>query len=111
MLNTVFHIDETQKWSVVISNLKHLHEWMQDNNESGVIELVINGEAISDTVVNSKQDLNDLFVIGIDVRACKNSMDQREIKEEDLQNHVKIVPSGVVELAIKQHDGFGYIKP
>lgn len=39
MLNTIFHIDETRKWSVVISNLKHLHEWMQSNNESGVIEL------------------------------------------------------------------------
>nr|WP_277949524.1 DsrE family protein [Weissella paramesenteroides] len=47
----------------------------------------------------------------MDVRACKNSMDQREIQEDDLQNHVKVVPSGVVELAIKQRDGFGYIKP
>ena len=111
MLNTIFHIDGTQKWSVVISNLKHLHEWMRSNNESGVIELVVNGEAISDTIINSKQNLSELFEIGIDVRACKNSMDQREIQEDDLQNQVKVVPSGVVELAIKQCDGFGYIKP
>ncbi|MGK4144176.1 DsrE family protein [Weissella paramesenteroides] len=111
MLNTIFHIDETQKWSVVISNLKHLYEWMRSNNESGVIELVINGEAISDTIINSKQNLSELFEIGIDVRACKNSMDQREIQEDNLQNQVKVVPSGVVELAIKQCDGFGYIKP
>jgi len=45
------------------------------------------------------------------ISVCKNSLDQRHISSTELQDNIVIVPSGVVELAIKQNEGYGYIKP
>ncbi|GAK30235.1 hypothetical protein WOSG25_020300 [Weissella oryzae SG25] len=111
MLSTIFHIDERAKWSTVLSNLHHMVEWMDNNNNDGTVELLVNGEAVVDSLKNSKQDLSALVELGIDVRICRNSMSQRNILDDDLQNDLKIVPSGVVELALKQQEGFSYIKP
>jgi uncharacterized protein len=111
MLNTIFHIDEREKWPTVFSNLHHMVEWMDDSRNDGVVELLVNGEAVVDSLKNSEQDLSSLVKLGIDVRICRNSMNQRNILDDDLQNNLKTVPSGVVELALKQKEGFSYIKP
>lgn len=111
MLNTIFHIDETIKWATVISNLHHMAEWMSEEDEEGTIELLVNGEAVNEAKETSAQDLGALLAIGVDVRICKNSMSQRKIEANEIQAGLKFVPSGVVELALKQSVGYGYIKP
>ena len=45
-MNVIVHIDESEKWQTVLSNLKHLVEWYEDNEIVGTIELLVNGGAV-----------------------------------------------------------------
>ncbi|QIL50494.1 hypothetical protein G7084_03680 [Weissella coleopterorum] len=111
MLNTIIHIDENFKWSTVNSNLYHLLEWMKDYEEVGSVELLINGEAVEMVKDVSPINLQKLVTLGVDVMVCENSLQQRNISLSELQDSVKIVPSGVVELTLQQRAGYSYIKP
>ena len=110
-MNVIVHIDESEKWQTVLSNLKHLVEWYENNDIVGTIELLVNGGAVQQVVKQSDLQLNKLISSSIVISVCKNSLDQRNISSTDLQDNIVIVPSGVVELAIKQNEGYGYIKP
>jgi intracellular sulfur oxidation DsrE/DsrF family protein len=109
-MNVIVHIDESEKWQTVLSNLKHLVEWYEDNEIVGTIELLVNGGA-EQAVKQSDLQLNTLISSSVVISVCKNSLDQRHISSTELQDNIVIVPSGVVELAIKQNEGYGYIKP
>jgi uncharacterized protein len=110
-MNVIFHIDDSTKWLTVLSNIKHMTEWYQSTHTQGIIELLINGEAVAQTVKSSNFDLNSIQSSILSIKVCYNSLQQRKISENDLQKNVAIVPSGVVELALKQNEGFSYIKP
>jgi len=110
-MNVIVHIDESEKWQTVLSNLKHLVEWYENNDIVGTIELLVNGGAVQQVVKQSDLQLNTLISSSVVISVCKNSLDQRNISSTDLQDNIVIVPSGVVELAIKQNEGYGYIKP
>ena len=103
-MNVIVHIDESEKWQTVLSNLKHLVEWYENNDIVGTIELLVNGGAVQQVVKQSDLQLNKLISSSVVISVCKNSL-------TELQDNIVIVPSGVVELAIKQNEGYGYIKP
>ncbi len=46
-MNVIVHIDETNKWPTVLSNLSHLYEHWQQSHDDGIIELLVNGEAVT----------------------------------------------------------------
>ncbi|MGB2575615.1 DsrE family protein [Leuconostoc citreum] len=110
-MNVIVHIDETNKWPTVLSNLSHLYEHWQQSHDDGIIELLVNGEAVTQLRQDADINLTDLYRRGIDVAVCNNSLQQRQILPKQLQAESRIVPSGVVELVNKQHQGFAYIKP
>ncbi|MCZ9310595.1 DsrE family protein [Weissella koreensis] len=111
MLNTIFHIDENSKWDMVNSNIYHLVEWMKFNHENGIIELVINGDAVEMAKKDSSVILKKLTELDVQVMICENSLNQRNILLNEIQDQVKSVSSGVVELSLQQRAGFSYIKP
>ena len=47
---------------------------------------------------------------GVVFAACNNSMKRRNVKPEDLLPVARIVPSALVELTLKQEDGWAYVK-
>ena len=49
-------------------------------------------------------------VSGITFAACNNTMNNRNIKKEDLLPQAIIVPAAVIELAIKQQEGWSYFR-
>lgn len=110
-MNTIFHINESNKWSTIYSNVKHMHEWMTTNKISGTVEVLINGQAVSETVAGSNINLSQLIELGTVVAVCNNSLVQQNIQTNSLQSDLQIVPVGVVELATKQIEGYAYIKP
>ncbi|MCY9807240.1 DsrE family protein [Lentilactobacillus senioris] len=110
-MNTIFHIDEINKWPTLLSNVNHMHEWMQSTKTAGTIEVLVNGSAVSAVVKNSDINLSQLTNMGIMVAVCNNSLVQRDIKTDSLQANLQVVPVGVVELACKQSEGYAYIKP
>lgn len=110
-MHTIFHIDETRQWPTAISNLHYMADWLAHQKMSGHLVLLINGEAVNQAVGNATVDLRPLISRGIQIEVCQNSMTQRGIQRMALQSGVTVVPSGVVELALRQHAGYAYIKP
>lgn len=41
---------------------------------------------------------------------CQNTMNQRNIKEDELIEEAEIVPAGIAEIVEKQEQGWSYIK-
>ena len=50
------------------------------------------------------------FEKGVDFAACRFSMKERNVKEEQLMQNVRIVDTGIIEIVDKQNAGWVYIK-
>ena len=62
---------------------------------------------------NSKvpvSSLGDWKAKGVIFAACNNTMRRRGVKPGDLVNEAQIVPSAMVELVLKQEEGWAYLK-
>ncbi len=112
----IFHIDELNKWNLVLKNTSNLLEAIGNNKY--YIEVVANAEAVKAYNSSSKEtDLNfvnffkELNNKGIKFVACNNALKAFNIKQEDLIDFVYIVSAGVLELVEKQMEGYAYIKP
>lgn len=107
-MNVIFHIDEVEKWQMVISNVKNFRKEVL----KGKIVVLVNGEAVIALLENSSFSLSVLTNLpDVEVEVCQNSLHQYNIAKQQLQPTLEQVPSGVVELARKQSEGYAYIKP
>lgn len=109
----LFHVDEMKKWPLVITNTRNL---ISELNHSLLdVEILANSVAIKYLMTNDHDDekIEKLMELSKTVRfcACGNSLESLKIDSKDLFNFVVVVPSGVAELTIKQHEGYAYIKP
>ncbi|MBK9689483.1 MAG: DsrE family protein [Saprospiraceae bacterium] len=52
----------------------------------------------------------DLKKAGVRFVVCQNTMNQRNIKEDELIEEAEIVPAGIAEIVEKQEQGWSYIK-
>ena len=109
-MDVIFHIDDPSKWPVLLSNVQHYQEWLQAQSDNSSVEILINGEAVTQATSDSDIDLC-LLARNVDIAVCANSLRQRNIAQDQLQGGLVVVPSGVVELVKRQHAGFAYIKP
>lgn len=111
MLQVIFHMNDNQRWQMLISNIKNLKEWLSISEEKGEVEILLNGEAVEMALQHSSMALSETFGLNIKIAVCQNSLNSRGYTSEMLQEGCDIVPVGVVELAQKQNAGFAYIKP
>ncbi|MDF2478864.1 MAG: dsrE [Sphingobacterium sp.] len=107
MYHVIFHIDEEEKWPLLLGNVKNLLRGM-----AAEVEVLANGVAVngykSEELINQMSHLNDH---GVQFVACRNALNAHRILKEDLSAFVSVVPAGVVELVEKQSSGYAYIKP
>ncbi|QKQ98300.1 hypothetical protein GKQ38_02090 [Candidatus Nanohaloarchaea archaeon] len=61
--------------------------------------------------MRSRSHIQDLLDQGVEVKACSNSLESRNITEEDLIEGVSPVSSGVGELTRLQDNGYAYVRP
>ena len=47
---------------------------------------------------------------GVTYAACNNTMRLRNVKKEELLSQAVVVPSAIIELTLKQEDGWAYFK-
>ena len=77
------------------------------------IEVVCHGPGL-DLLMTSKSKANkavaDWSAQGVVFAACNNTMHKRNIKKEDLLPSAKVVPSAIIELTLKQEEGWAYVK-
>ena len=109
-IKAIFHIDEEEKWGLLLGNVKNLLKEVTDSE----IEVVANGVAVrgylkSDT--HFKAEMEGLAGQKVRFCACRNSLRSLQLGQDDLLDFVMIVPAGVKELVERQLDGFAYIKP
>ena len=101
---------DTSAWSSTIGNIKNIQKIWPNHLK---IEVVVHGKAI-DLLVKDKtyfaNDIASLTKEGIVFSACENTMRKYKIVKEDLLIEAKTVPSGVVEVILKQEQGWRYLK-
>ena len=108
----IFHIDELNKWKLLLKNISNLLDAADINKCS--IEVLANSEAVR--FYNSNLDLDTkamekLNSKGVKFIACNNALIAYDMKKDDLINFIDVVPVGILELINKQSEGYAYIKP
>lgn len=110
----IFHIDENNKWNLLLKNISNLLQAI--DNKKVHIEVLANSEAVKyyDTNQNLDTDINTMESLnkkGVKFVACNNALMAYDIKKHNMIHFVDIVPTGVLELIKKQSEGYAYIKP
>lgn len=111
----IFHIDESQKWPLLLHNVKNLLASYTDAPDTVAIEVLANAEAVDAYVLISdaavQAHMQTLFESGVIFVACNNALTGRNISKESILPFIRIVPSGVRHLVDQQTIGYAYIKP
>ena len=101
---------DTASWSSVIGNIKNIQKvWPTNLN----IEVVVHGKAIDFLVKDKTYFTNDIQLLsslGVKFSACQNTMRKHNITTDMLLQVAGTVPSGVVEIIMKQEAGWSYLK-
>ena len=108
----IFHVDEIDKWKLLLKNVTNLVDVIDINKCS--IEVLANSEAVKFYDSNFSSDINameELNSNGVKFVACNNALIDNKIKKEELIYFIEVVPVGVLELINKQSQGYAYIKP
>jgi intracellular sulfur oxidation DsrE/DsrF family protein len=101
---------DTSAWSSTIGNIKNIQKAWPNHLH---IEVVVHGKAINLLVKDKTYFANDIAGLtkeGIVFSACENTMRKYKIEKSELLIEAKTVPSGVVEVILKQEQGWRYLK-
>ncbi|MCR3921681.1 MAG: DsrE family protein [Firmicutes bacterium] len=116
-MNAIFHIDESENWKITLANVQNMLAYAKQTEQKFFIEVLVNSIAVKqlkkDATASSgiNGPLMELLKNDVDIVACRNALNLYEIEAQELISGVRIVPAGVVELVVKQNEGFAYIKP
>lgn len=113
MMKVIFHIDEREKWTLCLGNVENMLTYYQHNQISYHIEVLANSRAVIDYLKDSlyNHKIKELSLQNVQFTACHNALRGQNIELEELIDEVIVVDAGVIELALKQSEGYGYIKP
>lgn len=111
-MKIVFHIDETEKWDMLLANIENIIKYSVETKTDFKVEVVANGIAVTKYLdANYNKRITNIISPCIQFAACHNALIANDIDEQLLPPYIRVVPAGVVELAILQDSGFRYIKP
>ena len=113
-LKVVFHINDTNRWPILLSNIKNLRKDLGEANIK--IKVVANGMAVLAYMPEPDNErilrnVRELSQVNVTFMACRNSLVGNNVDQKILPSVIEIVPTGIVELVKKQAAGFAYIKP
>ncbi|MEP6942325.1 MAG: DsrE family protein [Betaproteobacteria bacterium] len=99
------------KWNLALNNAKNIQTDLGASNVD--VEIVAYGPGIGmlkmDSAVGARVD--EATAAGVKVVACDNTMKGQKLVRADMLNSVGYVPAGVVELMLRQQQGWAYIRP
>lgn len=105
----VIHLDEREKAALALRNTKNLVEGLA----GAEVEVV----AHADGVEGLRSDganvalMDPLAGRGVLFVVCENTLRSRNLSKKDFPGYVGTVPSGIVELVIRQAEGWHYLRP
>lgn len=101
---------DTAAWRGMLNNIQHLKEtW----GNSVIIEVVTHGagvEILTKERTTQWQRLTDFMHSGVSFVVCMNTMKGRNLSKEAFIPGAGFVPSGIVEVVLKQEQGYSYLK-
>ncbi len=116
-----FHMDTNDPalMNLTLNNVKNVTSYYEDIGESVEIEVVAYGPGLhmlrADTSpVAARVAAMALEIEGLTFVACGNTlrkMSQGAGREIELLEEAVVVPSGVVQLVMRQEQGWAYIRP
>lgn len=109
----VFHVDELEKWEMVLGNLSSVVR--AADMAASRVEVVANSGAVrqylTDAPARAAAEMGRLADAGVRFAACHNALVGLGIHSEQLLPFVEVVSSAVLELALRQSEGYAYIRP
>lgn len=113
MMKVIYHIDEREKWLLCLGNVENMVTYYQHNKIAYQIEVLANSEAVKDYLKTSlyASKIKELSLKTVQFVACHNALRGQNIELKELLDEIVVVDAGVVELALRQKEGYGYIKP
>lgn len=110
-MKVLFHINELENWEKIFENVNNLVKELEENRKKIDIIILSNGNSVKKLI---SYDLKKKFKENfnkINIYACKNSLYKFNIDEKMIIDGVNITNSGVYFIAIKEEEGYLYIKP
>lgn len=113
----VFHVDEVCRWQVALSSIKNTVRYLKEHQLPIVIDVVTNSEAVqvfAPEVAETKGFLETFHALlddGVHLLACQNALDASGLAKENLLAKVEVVPASMIHLAVRQSEGYAYIRP
>ena len=118
ILNVLLHTDEEDRWAITCKNAETILKMAEVGNYTVNLEIVANSFAVKSLSADNfastskiKDPLTALHEKGVNIYCCSESMNFLEIEPSMILPFVQTVPSGVFHIALRQHEGFSYIKP
>ncbi|MCR6516222.1 MAG: DsrE family protein [Clostridium sp.] len=112
-MKVILHVNENDHFKIALGNIKNL----LSSGEQVQIELLVHNDPIRFLTKDFSKEshfieaLEDISEKGVVIAACNNTLNNLNIRKEDLLDFITIVPAGVLELIKKQEEGFAYVKP
>lgn len=111
-MKILLHVTELNKVETSLGNAKN---FLATDNKAKV-EILINGSAaiaLQEKVAKNigiYEALSELAEKKVDICVCNNSLTRFDIDKERLCSFVEVVTAGIIEVAIKQEEGYSYAK-
>lgn len=102
---------DPKKWNLALNNAANAQEDL--GKDQVLIEIVAYGPGLDMLKLESEagERVAAALQSGIKVVACQNTMRKQKLTEADMLPNVSYAKSGVVELVMKQSEGYAYIRP
>ena len=109
----IFHVsdDDPAKWNLVLNNARNIQQDVGKDNVD--IEVVAYGPGLGMLKLESPVTarVGEAIGKGVKLMACENTMNGRKLTKADMLPDIGYVKAGVVELMLKQQQGYSYIRP
>jgi uncharacterized protein len=117
MSKVIFHVDESSRWPMVLANATNMIQYGRTQGRPFEVEILANSQAVRQLTTQGAEEAEMreraevLSRSGARFAACSVAMGNLKIESSELLPFVQTVPSGVVELALRQDEGYAYIRP
>lgn len=95
------------------TTLRHLL-FVSEAYPSASFQLVLYGKAYAMTLADTSPFIEEIETLtsrkNVTITLCEGSMKRHKVTSDMLLPGIQTVPDGIMELAMKQHMGWGYIK-
>ena len=110
----IFQVSDAdpKKWGLTLNNARNLQAELGAANVD--IEIVAYGPGIGMLKADSEaanRVQEEALSQGVKVVACENTMTNQKLTRADMMNGIGYVRAGVVELMLRQKQGYAYIRP